>query len=74
MNEFDQALSNAHIPFVRFADDFLLFATEQSQAEKAREFARKKLDELGLTLHPEKTRVVRSSRQVIFLGEALPGR
>jgi group II intron reverse transcriptase/maturase len=74
MNEFDQALSNAHIPFVRFADDFLLFAIEQAQAEKAREFARKKLDELGLTLHPEKTRVVRSSRQVIFLGEALPQR
>lgn len=74
MNEFDQALSHAHIPFVRFADDFLLFATEQAQAEKAREFARKKLDELGLTLHPEKTRVVRSSRQVIFLGEALPQR
>lgn len=74
MHEFDQALSDAHIPFVRFADDFLLFATEQAQAEKARAFAQKKLADMGLTLHPEKTRVVRSSRKVIFLGEPLPQR
>ncbi|MDD5392724.1 MAG: reverse transcriptase domain-containing protein [Thiothrix sp.] len=72
MNEFDQALGNAHIPFVRFADDFLLFATDQGKAEKALVFARKKLNDMGLTLHPEKTRVIRSNRRVIFLGEPLP--
>ena len=74
MNEFDQALADAHIPFVRYADDFLLFATEQGKAEKALAFAGKKLNGLGLELHPTKTRVVRSSRQVIFLGEPLPQR
>lgn len=74
MNEFDQALADSHIPFVRFADDFLLFATDQAKAEKALVFAGKKLTQMGLELHPTKTRVVRSSRQVIFLGEALPGR
>ncbi len=72
MHEFDQALSNAHIPFVRFADDFLLFATEKEKAEKALAFAGKKLAQMGLELHPNKTRVVRSSRKVIFLGETLP--
>lgn len=41
MNEFDQALADAHIPFVRFADDFLLFANEQAKAEKALAFAGK---------------------------------
>jgi hypothetical protein len=52
----------------------LLFTTEQDKAEKALVFAGKKLTQMGLELHPTKTRVVRSSRQVIFLGEALPGR
>lgn len=72
MNEFDQAMSDAHIPFVRFADDFLLFADEQSKAEKALAFAGKKLAQMDLELHPSKTRVVRSSRKIIFLGEPLP--
>lgn len=74
MNTFDQALADAHIPFVRFADDFLLFAADQGKAEKALAFAGKKLTQMGLELHPNKTRVVRSSRKVIFLGEPLPGR
>lgn len=72
MNEFDQAISDAHIPFVRFADDFLLFADEQSKAEKALAFAGKKLAQMDLELHPSKTRVVRSGRKIIFLGEPLP--
>ena len=59
-------------PFVRFADDFLLFADEQSKAEKALAFAGKKLAQMDLELHPSKTRVVRSSRKIIFLGEPLP--
>lgn len=72
MTEFDQALADAHIPFVRFADDFLLFANDEDKANKALAFAGKKLNALGLELHPTKTRVVRSSRKVIFLGEPLP--
>jgi RNA-directed DNA polymerase len=72
MNQFDQALNQAHIPFVRFADDFLLFATERDKAEKALNFAQKKLGQMDLELHPDKTQVVRSSRKVIFLGEPLP--
>ena len=72
MNQFNQALNQAHIPFVRFADDFLLFATERDKAEKALNFAQKKLGQMGLELHPDKTQVVRSSRKVIFLGESLP--
>ncbi len=74
MHEFDQALADAHIPFVRFADDFLLFANDEATAQKALAFAGKRLTQMGLELHPEKTRVVRSSRKVIFLGEPLPQR
>lgn len=72
MNRFDQALAGKHIPFVRFADDFLLFAETRKQAEKALAFAGKQLDDMGLALHPEKTRVIRSNRRVKFLGKPLP--
>lgn len=72
MNEFDRAMADAHIPFVRFADDFLLFANDEAKAQKALVFAGKKLNQLGLELHPTKTRVVQSHPKVIFLGEALP--
>lgn len=72
MNELDQTLANAHIPFVRFADDFLLFATDKERAEKALVFVSKQLKGMGLELHPTKTRVLPSSHKVIFLGETLP--
>jgi len=72
LHEFDCALASNNIPFVRFADDFLLFASHRSDAEKALAFAGRELERLGLQLHPEKTRVIRSSPKVCFLGEKLP--
>lgn len=73
LHAFDTALDRAKIPFVRFADDFLLFAPVPEQAEQARGFAAAQLERLGLTIHPDKTRVVQSSADVRFLGESLPG-
>jgi RNA-directed DNA polymerase len=35
LHQFDTAMAKAKIPFVRFADDFLLFAPARAQAEKA---------------------------------------
>ncbi len=72
LHQFDTALSKANIPFVRYADDFLLFATTRKQAENAMDFATQQLDQLGLMLHPDKTRVIRSGPQTCFLGERLP--
>jgi len=72
LHQFDTALVRANIPFVRFADDFLLFADTRKKALAAEVFAGERLEELGLSLHPKKTQVVRSSRQVVFLGESLP--
>jgi RNA-directed DNA polymerase len=43
---------------VRYADDFVVLCTSRSQAEQAQERARVLLGELGLELHPDKTRVV----------------
>jgi len=43
---------------VRYADDFVVLCESRSQAEEAQRRAAAILGELGLTLHPDKTRVV----------------
>ncbi len=68
----DQALERHAIPFVRFADDFLLFARSEADATRALEVAGAQLRKLGLELHPDKTRVIRSDRRHRFLGKRLP--
>lgn len=72
LHQLDTALSDRNIPFVRFADDFLLFAASRKQAQQAMDYSRRILDKLGLELHPRKTQIVRSSPEVSFLGEQLP--
>ncbi|MFZ1342877.1 reverse transcriptase domain-containing protein [Thiothrix eikelboomii] len=72
LHDFDMALEKANIPFVRYADDFLLFASSKVLAEKALVYAGEVLRKLNMELHADKTRVVRSSPDVWFLGERLP--
>ena len=72
LHQLDTALAERHIPFVRYADDFLLFASTKAQAEQAMEYVKRTLDKLGLQLHPRKTQVVRSGPEVNFLGARLP--
>ncbi len=43
---------------VRYADDFVVLCESREQAEQAQERATAILGELGLSLHPDKTRVV----------------
>jgi RNA-directed DNA polymerase len=43
---------------VRYADDFVVLCRSRAQAEEARRRASVILGDLGLTLHPDKTRVV----------------
>jgi RNA-directed DNA polymerase len=43
---------------VRYADDFVVLCSTRGQAEQAQRQARVLLGELGLVLHPDKTRVV----------------
>jgi len=72
LHEFDQALHQKKIPFVRYADDFLLFAADEQGAQRALEYAATLLRRLDLELSPDKTRVTRSGAHVTFLGEPLP--
>lgn len=72
LHSLDSDWQAGHIPFVRYADDFLLFAPNHAGACKALERTRRHIDALGLALHPDKTRIVLSSRDVVFLGQRLP--
>jgi len=68
----DEALDSRKIPFVRYADDLLLFAADEAGARRAHDFAGATLQDLELELHPDKTRVTASGPHVVFLGEPLP--
>jgi len=56
---------------VRYADDFVVMCGNESQAKEALRRVRAHLDELGLKLHPDKTRLVdlrRGREGFTFLG------
>jgi RNA-directed DNA polymerase len=59
LHEFDKAWEEHGVgELVRYADDFVVLCSSRDQAEQARRQATAILGELGLVLHPEKTRVV----------------
>jgi group II intron reverse transcriptase/maturase len=47
---------------VRYADDLVLAFSEQADAERVHAVLARRLERFGLTLHPEKTRLVRYTR------------
>ncbi|MGD6858357.1 reverse transcriptase domain-containing protein, partial [Bacillus infantis] len=57
------------VRFVRYADDFLLFAKSQEAIDKAATLTKEKLAELGLEISKEKTKVVNFKKDNFdFLG------
>ena len=69
LHAFDVRMVQAGYGLVRYADDFIVFARSQSEADAALALARDVLEaELGLRLHPEKTRVVAAADGFEFLG------
>jgi retron-type reverse transcriptase len=72
LHDFDSFLDSKQIPFVRFADDFIVFAKQEAAAQQALQLAGQHLQKLGLQLHPDKTKVIRSSSRHRFLGKRLP--
>jgi RNA-directed DNA polymerase len=59
LHAFDRAWNESGTgELVRYADDFVVLCSTAEQAEQARSSAAALLGELGLTLHPDKTRVV----------------
>jgi len=69
LDEFDWKMNQQGFPVVRFADDAIIFCKSKRKAEQAYEAAKEILeDNLKLTIHPEKTRVVHFDEGFRFLG------
>jgi RNA-directed DNA polymerase len=59
LHALDQAFADgAHGTLVRYADDFVVACRSEHQARAAQQLAGEVLADLGLELHPEKTRMV----------------
>ena len=66
---FDERMAEAGFALTRYADDWLIVCRSRTEAERALASARAVLEgELGLPLHPEKTRIVHITRGFEFLG------
>ncbi len=68
LNKFDWALEERGYKFVRYADDFVILTKTQDTAERALDFAKEFLAEMGLSLHPDKTHISKFTRGFDFLG------
>ena len=54
----DHEMSNRGREMVRYADDFVILSRSREEAEAALEEVREWVEQAGLRLHPEKTRIV----------------
>ncbi len=59
---------------IRYADDFILCFQYREDAEKVMEVLTRRFAKFGLTLHPEKTRLVEFGRQALAKSEEQGGR
>lgn len=58
LDPLDQAMVQAGQQMVRYADDFLILCRSEAEAIRALERAQDWVRQAGLTLHPDKTRIV----------------
>ncbi len=58
LNPLDHQMAKAGWAMVRYADDFVILCRSEAEAQAALAAVRAWVSEAGLTLHPEKTRVV----------------
>ena len=62
LDPLDQQMARAGWAMTRYADDFIIQCRSQREAETALAQVRQWVTEAGLTLHPEKTRIVDASQ------------
>ena len=62
LDPLDQQMARAGWAMTRYADDFIIQCRSQREAETALAMVRQWVTEAGLTLHPEKTRIVDASQ------------
>ena len=68
LTPFDQEMRSKGFQLTRFADDWVITCHSEAEAHAAIAAARRILKELGVELHPQKTRVVHVQHGFEFLG------
>lgn len=71
LNHLDWQLHQRGYRFVRYADDFVVLCKSRPQAEEALALVTQTLNDLGLSLSPEKTRITSYGKGYSFLGFVL---
>ncbi len=74
LNRLDWELDAAGYVFARYADDFVILCRTHKQAQEARTFVKRVLEDLGLTLSPQKTKITTYGKGYEFLGFFLSSR
>lgn len=62
LNPLDHQMAKAGWEMVRYADDFVILCRSEAEAHAALDAVRHWVNQAGLTLHPDKTRVVDASQ------------
>jgi len=62
LNPLDHQMERAGWAMVRYADDFVVLCRSEAEAHAALSAVRQWVSEAGLTLHPEKTRIVNATQ------------
>ncbi len=74
LNDLDHTVAGEGFEMVRYADDFIILCRTEFEAEVAMELVKEWVEKAGLTLHPEKTRIVDShDKSFSFLGYSFRG-
>jgi len=68
LDDFDSDMQQAGFFMIRFADDFIVLCKNPEQAQQAGELALQSLQEHGLQLHPDKTRITSMDKGFKYLG------
>jgi hypothetical protein len=68
LDDFDRRLRTRGIPFIRYADDFLVLARTPFELADSRKLVEEALSDLSLTLSAEKTRTTSFDQCFRFLG------
>jgi group II intron reverse transcriptase/maturase/CRISPR-associated endonuclease Cas1 len=68
LDDFDSDMEALGFKLIRFADDFIILCKAPEQARAAGEAARASLEEHGLSLHPDKTRITPMKDGFKYLG------
>jgi group II intron reverse transcriptase/maturase len=74
LNHLDWQLHKLGYRFVRYADDFVVLCQTKAQAEEAKTQVTQILNQLGLTLSAEKTRITTYGKGYSFLGFVMSSR